>query len=527
MGIGHRLGLGFGAILATMVLTTAVGIHRLDAVTNATRTMTSEPLTKERLVSDFHTLIFGSVRRTTAIVRSTDPQLATFFKEETAWSMKQGDVILGQLVPLLTEEEEKAQYRRAMARREAYNAARDRATRAKAEGRMDESAAVFEKEFLPAARDFQQALQDLVTLQRRKIDAHAQAIGALGRLGTLTMALLTAAAVVAGAVGAWWLTRSIVRPIRVAVAVAETVASGNLTRRIDSSSGDETGALLRALRHMNDSLVGIVAQVRQGTDTIATAAQQISAGNLDLSARTEQQAGSLEETASSMEALTATVRRNADSAHEANRLAIDASQVAAQGGAVVGDVVAMMGAIDASAKRIVDIIGVIDGIAFQTNILALNAAVEAARAGEQGRGFAVVASEVRNLAQRSAAAAREIKALISASAAEVDAGTRLVHQAGATMEQVVTSVRRVAGIVAGISSASREQTHGIEQVNSAIGQMDRVTQQNAALVEQAAAAAASMQEQANRLADMVSVFQIDVPRRFVKPPAIPFMNQLI
>ena len=517
MGIGQRLGLGFTAILATMVLTTAVGIQRLDDVTNATRTMTSAPLTKERLVSDFHTLIFGSVRRTTAIVKSADPQLAVFFKEETIWSMKQGDVILAQLVPLLTEAEEQAQYRRAMARRDAYNAARDRAVKAKAEGRLDDAATVFEKEFLPAARAFQQALQDLVTLQRKQIDAHAQAIGDLGRGGTRRMALLTAAAVLAGAVSAWWLTRSIVRPIRAAVAVAETVASGNLTGRIDVSSGAETGALLRALRHMNDSLAGIVAQVRAGTDTIATASREISAGNLDLSARTELQAGSLEETASSMEALTATVRRNADNAHEADRLAIDASQVAAQGGAVVGEVVAMMGSINASANKIGDIISVIDGIAFQTNILALNAAVEAARAGEQGRGFAVVAAEVRNLAQRSAAAAREIKALISASAAEVDAGTRLVNQAGMTMEQVVTSVRRVTGIIAEISHASREQAHGIEQVNSAIGQMDRVTQQNAALVEQAAAAAAAMQDQAGRLADMVSVFRLE--RQSI--PAIP------
>ncbi|SDE76336.1 methyl-accepting chemotaxis protein [Massilia sp. PDC64] len=511
MEIGKRLGLGFGAILATMVLTTAVGAWRLDDVTSATRAMTSEPLTKERLVSDFHTLIFGSVRRTTAIVKSTDPQLATFFREETVWSMKQGDVILGQLVPLLTETEEKAQYQLAMSRREAYNSARDRATRAKAEGRMDDAAAIFEKEFRPAARAFQQALQDLVTMQRRKIDAHARTIGELGRVSTIMMAILTGAAVLLGAASAWWLTRSIVRPIRAAVAVAETVASGNLTRRIESTSGDETGALLRALRHMNDSLAGIVAEVRQGTDTIVTVAQEIGAGNLDLSARTEQQAGSLEETASSMEELTITVRRNADNAHEANRLAIDAAKIAARGGAVVAEVVAMMGSINESANRIVDIIGVIDGIAFQTNILALNAAVEAARAGEQGRGFAVVASEVRNLAQRSAAAAREIKALICASAAEVDAGTRLVNQAGTTMEQVVTSVRRVTGIIAEISEASQEQTLGIEQVNSAIGQMDQATQQNAALVEQAAAAAASMQEQAGRLADMVRVFRLDDP----------------
>jgi methyl-accepting chemotaxis protein len=509
LGIGKRLCLGFIAILAMTVITTAVGVWRLDDVTNATRTMTSDPLTKERLVSDFHTLIFGSVRRTTAIVKSTDPQLAVFFKEETQWSMKQGDVLLNRLVAMLTDAEEKAQYKLAMEKRAVYNSARDRATKAKAEGRMEESATIFDKEFLPAARDFQQALKDMVTLQRKKIDTHADAINRLGEAGTRIMELVTAAAVLLGALSAWWLTRSIVRPIREAVSVAETVASGNLSRRIESRSADETGALLRALRHMNDSLVTIVAQVRGGTDTIATASKEISAGNLDLSARTEQQASSLEETAASMEELTATVRRNADNAHEANRLAIDASKVATDGGAVVGEVVTMMGSISASANKIVDIISVIDGIAFQTNILALNAAVEAARAGEQGRGFAVVASEVRNLAQRSAAAAKEIKSLISASVADVDAGTRLVNQAGTTMEQVVTSVRRVTDIIAEISSASQEQTSGIEQVNSAIGQMDQVTQQNAALVEQAAAAAASMQDQAGKLADLVSVFRLD------------------
>jgi methyl-accepting chemotaxis protein len=273
MGIGKRLGLGFTAILAMTVITTAVGVWRLDNVTNATRTMTSDPLTKERLVSDFHTLIFGSVRRTTAIVKSTDTQLAVFFKEETQWSMKQGDLLLNQLVPLLTDAEEKAQYKLAMEKRALYNSARDRAIKAKVEGRMEESAAIFDKEFLPAARDFQQALKDLVTLQRKKIDAHAEAINRLGEAGTRIMELVTVAAVLLGALSAWWLTRSIVRPIREAVAVAETVASGNLSRRIESRAADETGALLRALRHMNDSLVSIVAQVRGGTDTIATASK--------------------------------------------------------------------------------------------------------------------------------------------------------------------------------------------------------------------------------------------------------------
>jgi len=509
MNIGKRLGIGFTAILLMTVVIAAVGVWRLGEASKATEAMMAEPLAKERLVSDFHTLIYASVRRTTAIVKSSDPTLGAFFKEDTQSAMKNGDVMLAKLVALLTAPEEKAQYDLAMQRRQAYNSARDRAIKAKAEGRMDESAAIFENEFLPAARGFQDALKDLVTMQRKEIDAISQQISQAGKTSVWTMKLLTLAAVLLGALFSWLLTRSIVRPIRDAVAVAQTVAAGDLTHTIETTRRDETGALLRALRHMSDSLVGIVGQVRGGTDTIATASREISAGNLDLSSRTEQQASALEETAASMEELTTTVRQNADNARQANQLAIAASEVAVQGGAVVGKVVTTMGAINNSASRIVDIIGVIDGIAFQTNILALNAAVEAARAGEQGRGFAVVAGEVRNLAQRSAAAAKEIKELITASVANVDAGAKLVDEAGATMEQVVTSIRRVTDIMAEITSASQEQSGGIEQVNQAIGQMDQVTQQNAALVEEAAAAAASMQDQAARLAEVVGLFKLD------------------
>jgi methyl-accepting chemotaxis protein len=254
--------------------------------------------------------------------------------------------------------------------------------------------------------------------------------------------------------------------------------------------------------------VGIVGEVRQGTDTIATASGQIAAGNMDLSSRTEEQASSLEETAASMEELTSTVKQNADNARQANQLAVSASSVAVRGGSVVNQVVGTMGSINASSRKIVDIIGVIDGIAFQTNILALNAAVEAARAGEQGRGFAVVAAEVRNLAQRSAAAAKEIKTLIGDSVEKVEEGSKQVAEAGKTMDEIVDSVKRVTDIMAEIQAASQEQTQGIEQINQAITQMDQVTQQNAALVEEAAAAAQSLQEQASGLSQVVSVFKL-------------------
>jgi methyl-accepting chemotaxis protein len=317
-------------------------------------------------------------------------------------------------------------------------------------------------------------------------------------------AIIAVAGVLGLAIG-----RSVTRPLQQAVSVAEKVAAGDLTSTIEVQSSDEVGQLLRALSSMNESLRKIAGEVRIGTESISAASKQLSAGNSDLSQRTEEQASSLEQTASSMEQLTSTVKQNADNAMQANQLAAGASNVAMEGGKVVGEVVQTMSSINESSRKIVDIIGVIDGIAFQTNILALNAAVEAARAGEQGRGFAVVAGEVRSLAQRSAAAAKEIKELITDSVGKVDAGSALVGQAGKTMDAVVASVKRVTDIIAEIAAASREQTEGIEQVNQAITQMDHVTQQNAALVEEAAAAAESMEEQAQRLAEAVAVFKVE------------------
>ena len=308
------------------------------------------------------------------------------------------------------------------------------------------------------------------------------------------------------------IARSITRPMRHAIEIAQAVAGGDLTMRIEVENNNETGQLMQALKDMNASLLRTVRQVHLGTDTIATASAQIASGNLDLSARTEQQAGALDETATSLKELTSTVKQNVDHARQANELAQSASAVAVKGGEVVAQVVDTMGSINGSSKKIVDIIGVIDGIAFQTNILALNAAVEAARAGEQGRGFAVVATEVRNLAQRSAAAAREIKTLIGDSVSKVEVGSRLVEEAGSTMQQIVDSIGRVTAIMGDIAAASSEQSEGIEHVNHALAGMGSVTTQNAALVEEAGAAAEALRDQAHSLAEVVSVFKIEQNR---------------
>jgi methyl-accepting chemotaxis protein-1 (serine sensor receptor) len=409
----------------------------------------------------------------------------------------------------LTPEEKVIADRFDAARKEFLQSAMEPAVAAVRGGDLQQATSIVHGKMTELFQPVRKEIDGLIQLQldeADRLDKKSSSMYDLVRIVCLTgmgFGLLLAAVV--GAM----LIRGIVRPLEEAVRIAHAVAGGDLTQEIDVRSNDETGRLMKALKEMNAGLVKIVSQVRSGTDTIATASGQIAAGNLDLSSRTEQQAGSLEETASSMEELTSTVKANAENARQANVLAVSASEVAGKGGAVVSEVVSTMGAINDSAKKIVDIIAVIDGIAFQTNILALNAAVEAARAGEQGRGFAVVAGEVRSLAQRSAAAAKEIKTLIDDSVEKVEVGSQLVDQAGATMAEIVQSVSRVTDIMAEITAASQEQTSGIEQVNQAITQMDQATSQNAALVEEASAAAQSLQEEADRLADAVGTFRIN------------------
>ena len=378
---------------------------------------------------------------------------------------------------------------------------------------QDQAAAIalLNEQETPQWRKMRAELLDLLKAKKAEVEVtKAELVARTERLLVLSL-VLAGGAIVVGAGVAFWLTRNVMRQLggepEYAAAIAGAIAAGDLTARIavDDRNGN---SLLAAMARMQQGLAALVRQVRDGTDAITTASGEIASGNLDLSSRTEEQASSLEETAASMEELTSTVQQNAASVQQANALSAKASAVASKGGEVVAEVVATMDSINASSRRIVDIIGVIDGIAFQTNILALNAAVEAARAGEQGRGFAVVASEVRNLAQRSATAAKEIKQLIDDSVGKVDAGSKLVNVAGETMQEVVASVKRVSDIMGEITHAGQEQSAGIAQVNQALSQMDQVTQQNAALVEEAAAAADSMQAQAQQLLAVVGTFRL-------------------
>ncbi|PHV27894.1 hypothetical protein CSQ93_09925 [Janthinobacterium sp. BJB426] len=530
--IGTRLAAGFALVLLLSVISTSYALYSASVNAEATRQMMEKPLAKERLVSDWYVLIYSAIARTSMIAKSTDETLSSVFADTIADSTKQGSELLKKIEALLDSDEEKAIFKSSIAERVKYQDAKTLVMNARKAGDAAQAESTYRDSFAPAAAKYQNNVKALLSQQRQAIDATAQAIEAAnGRSFTLLLTLCVLV-VALGSVCAWLITRSITQPLKAAVKVAETVADGDLRTHFGTPASDEIGDLMRALHGMNEALRKVVSEVQTGTNAIATASGEIAAGNQDLSARTEQQASSLEETASSMEELTSTVKQNADNARQANQMAVAASGVAERGGSIVSQVVDTMGAIDTASTKIVDIIGVIDGIAFQTNILALNAAVEAARAGEQGRGFAVVATEVRSLAQRSAAAAREIKTLIGDSVEQVNNGTRLVQQAGNTMGEVVDSVRRVTDIMAEITAASAEQSMGIDQVNQAIAQMDQVTQQNAALVEEAAAAAESMQDQAARLAQVAAGFQLEhmaaaapvrtarsAPTRLAKPAA--------
>lgn len=506
--IGQRLGLGFGLVLLLLVIVASLGVSKMATLNADIDTLVKVDWVQSKLATKALDNTRGSIARIFQSVAATDPAEIAKAQERLAANASAFNEALDKLEPMFVHPDKKALMAKAKEARSAYVTSFGKVAALLKEGNREEASKLAYGETYKALHTFSTSLRDLNDAQEKEFDETASDSAKTYQSARNQLISLSLAALLLGLGFGWWVARSITVPIQAAVMVAQTIAAGDLSSHIESGAGDETGQLLQALKEMNDSLNNVCSQVRAGTDCIATASSEIASGNMDLSSRTEEQASSLEETAASMEELTGTVKQNADNARQANQLAATASDVASKGGAVVAQVVDTMGAINTSAKKITDIISVIDGIAFQTNILALNAAVEAARAGEQGRGFAVVASEVRNLAQRSAAAAKEIKTLIDESVENVGIGTKLVDQAGATMHEIVESVKRVTDVMSEITAASQEQTQGLDQINIAISQMDTVTQQNAALVEQAAAAAGTLQNQAANLTQVVSIFKL-------------------
>jgi methyl-accepting chemotaxis protein len=509
MGIGQRLAIGFGVVIALLIMLAALSYLRIGTLNQEVTTMVKSRYPKTVLANAIKADVNEATRSMLNVLIMSDPDQ---IKPELAIIEAKNASATAALADL----EKSTTDPRGQEILKAIAAVRAKFIPGQAafialinEDKKENAMVKFMFSLRPQQAKYFEQLDKFTAYQNEiMVEAGAAAAAVSLRTQMMILALAVGASIMSVAV-ALFATRSITGPLEEAVGIAKRVADGDLTSVIEVNSSDETGQMMQALKHMNSSLTRIVAEVRAGTESITSASGEIASGNLDLSTRTEQQAASLGQTSGSMRELTGTVQQNADNARQANQLAAQASEVALRGGSVVSHVIETMGSITASSKKIVDIIGVIDGIAFQTNILALNAAVEAARAGEQGRGFAVVASEVRNLAQRSAAAAKEIKALIGDSVDKVREGSTLVEQAGVTMDEVVTSVRRVTDIMGEITSASQEQSVGIANVNHTILEMDETTQQNAALVEEAAAAAASMQDQAANLARVVSVFKLD------------------
>jgi methyl-accepting chemotaxis protein len=509
--VATRLTLGFGFVCAMLVLTIVLSISRLGSLNAGTTDIVQDKLPKIQLSYE----LLAQVDRIAIALRNM------MLNADLADRKSQRDVILDartkvnatldKLDTVVASDNGKALLATVKLNRGKYLEGQNALLVLIDTGDEAGAKTYLADQLRPVLLTYKASIDSMLKHEKRRIDETGEEAVATYTSARSMMLVLGAVALAVAALIGFLITRRLIGQLGgepdYAAAIAGEIAAGNLGVRVDVREGDQS-SLLFAMGTMRTQLAEVVREVRSSTDLIATASSEIAAGNQELSSRTEQQAGSLEETASSLEELTSTVRQNADNARQANQLAVSASDVAAQGGAVVAQVVDTMASINASSKNIVDIIGVIDSIAFQTNILALNAAVEAARAGEQGRGFAVVATEVRTLAQRSAAAAKEIKALIDNSVQQVDTGARLVGQAGVTMDAIIQSVRSVTDIMGEISAASAEQSTGIEQINMAIVQMDQVTQQNAALVEEAAAASAAMQEQAAGLTQAVGAFKL-------------------
>jgi len=505
--IGQRLALGFGAVLALMAALAAAaylqlqtsGQHSLKAADYDHRVL---------VVAQWAGLTELNVARTLAVAKSGGhADVQAYFSPLMKETTERISTLQKELEAVIDDDEGKALLATVAAKRKVYVDLRTQFNALLKQGDAG-APAMLSGQVMPAAAAYLDAMKAIQAYEQGLANEATASVTAAIDHGKVVLGGLLLAGLTVGAAMAWGITRSVTRPVGEAAAAASVIAGGDLSQTVHSARGDELGELLRSLGRMQESLRGLVGQVRASSDSIGTASAEIATGNQDLSARTEQCASNLQETAASMEQITGTVNQSADSARQANQLAASAADVAQRGGAVVAQVVATMDEINGSSKKIADIIGVIDGIAFQTNILALNAAVEAARAGEQGRGFAVVASEVRSLAQRSADAAKEIKGLIGTSVDKVATGTRLVADAGQTMDEIVSSVQRVSDIIGEITAAATEQSSGIGQVNTAVSQLDQMTQQNAALVEESAAAAESLRDQAQRLSGVVASFRL-------------------
>ena len=507
--MAHKLWMAVVLIVVLLMAVVGFSGYRSAKVQAEAEAMAKEMDARVQAALRWTGLTETNAARTQALIVSNDPAVETEFKDVIAATSAQISEVQKSLESMALSDADKAQMARIAEARKKMIDLRGEARKLKADGQQDQAVTLVKQSYNPAVAAYLQTLHDFVR-QQQEYAASRQAEMATSRMLTVKMAAVAVGLLLLGIiVGAYYLIGSIQQPLEQASGLAERIAGGDLSMQESVTRGDEFGDLLRALYTMSDALGRMVQQVRQSTDSIAIASAEIATGNHDLSMRTEETSSNLQETAAAMEQFTSTIQQSAGSAQQASSLAAGATGVARKGGEVVTQVVATMEDINHSSKKIADIIGVIDGIAFQTNILALNAAVEAARAGEQGRGFAVVASEVRSLAGRSAEAAKEIKQLISASVEKVETGSRLVTDAGTTMTDIVQSVQRVTDMIGEITAASSEQSAGVSQVNQAIGNLDQMTQQNAALVEESAAAAQSLREQADQLAQVVSRFKVN------------------
>ena len=507
LNIGAKLWLFIVLAIVFIASVAGVGLLRSAAIQAEGRETQMVATTMVQLTTEWNGLTQTNSVRNQAMMLSSDPVITAAFKEAVNTTTTQISELQKKLDASPLTDADKAMLQKIAGLRQTVIDTRNKARQVRADGKPDEAVQIMNTQYMPATAAYIGAQKELVKMQEQRV---AQSVEQTEqRRINNTIGILLGLAVVVALIffATVWLGRSIREPLEQANELAARIAQGDLTAHISTTRVDEFGTLLQSLQAMNESLGRMVHQMRQSTDSIATASAEIATGNNDLAQRTEQTSSDLQSTASSMNQLTTTVQHSAQNARQASDLAANASLVAEKGGAVVRQVVSTMEEINVSSKKISDIIGVIDGIAFQTNILALNAAVEAARAGEQGRGFAVVASEVRSLAGRSAEAAKEIKMLIGTSVEKVASGTKLVSEAGVSMSDIVASVRKVADVIGEITSASAEQSAGIAHVNQAIANLDQMTQQNAALVEESAAAAESLRDQADQMAQAVAVFK--------------------